>query len=240
MNPSIPETLLNDLRSITTTLENNLGDILQSVVLYGGVAKNELVKDTDRVNLMVVLSEINLTTLNQVGDGLSGKRSNQIHTTVLTKTDLGTSTDVFPIKYLDMQQDYEVLTGEDVVKDLEIGRDNLRLRCEQEIKNLMLKLRRMYIHSRKNPKALEGILLRSYYSFLQSGDALAELITGKVYHQEEEVVEAIGAIGLDADLMKKIVKLRSGESLGDEAAVKKIFEAFMTLVEKAAKMADEL
>ena len=54
MNPSIPETLLNDLRSITTTLETNLGDILQSVVLYGGLTKNELVKDTDRVTLMRV------------------------------------------------------------------------------------------------------------------------------------------------------------------------------------------
>jgi len=240
MNPSIPETLLNDLRSITATLETNLGDTLQSVVLYGGVAKNELVKDTDRVTLMIVLKEVNTATLEKVGDALDGKRQQQIQATVLTLADLNTSMDVFPIKFLDMQQDYEVLAGEDVVKSLEIGRANLRLRCEQEIKNLMLKLRRMYMNSRSNPKALEGMLLRGYYSFLQSGDALAELITGKEYRKEEEVVEAIGAIGLDAELLKRIAALRSGESLGDDAAVKQTVGEFMVMIEKAAKMADEL
>jgi hypothetical protein len=240
MNPSIPETLLNDLRSITTTLETNLGDILQSVVLYGGVTKNELVKDTDRVTLMIVLKEVNTATLEKVGDALDGKRQQQIQATVLTLSDLNTSMDVFPIKFLDMQQDYEVLAGEDVVKSLEIGRANLRLRCEQEIKNLMLKQRRMYMNSRSNPRALEGMLLRGYYSFLQSGDALAELITGKEYRKEEDVVEAIGAIGLDSELLKRIAALRSGESLGDDAAVKKTVGEFMAMIEKAAKMADEL
>jgi hypothetical protein len=240
MNPSIPETLLNDLRSITATLETNLGDTLQSVVLYGGVAKNELVKDTDRVTLMIVLKEVNTATLEKVGDALDGKRQQQIQATVLTLADLNTSMDVFPIKFLDMQQDYEVLAGEDVVKSLEIGRTNLRLRCEQEIKNLMLKQRRIYMSSRSNPRALEGMLLRGYYSFLQSGDALAELITGKEYRKEEEVVEAIGAIGLDAELLKRIAALRSGASLGDDAAVKKTVGEFMVMIEKAAKMADEL
>tara|TARA_B110000438_G_scaffold232381_1_gene228045 strand:- start:191 stop:913 length:723 start_codon:yes stop_codon:yes gene_type:complete len=240
MNPSIPETLLNDLRSITTTLETNLGDILQSVVLYGGVTKNELVKDTDRVTLMIVLKEVNTATLEKVGDALDGKRQQQIQATVLTLSDLNTSMDVFPIKFLDMQQDYEVLAGEDVVKPLEIGRANLRLRCEQEIKNLMLKQRRMYMNSRSNPRALEGMLLRGYYSFLQSGDALAELITGKEYRKEEDVVEAIGAIGLDSELLKRIAALRSGESIGDDAAIKKTVGEFMAMIEKAAKMADEL
>ena len=103
MNPSIPETLLNDLRSITATLETNLGDTLQSVVLYGGVVKNELVKDTDRVTLMIVLKEVNTATLEKVGDALGGKRQQQIQATVLTLADLNTSMDVFPIKFLDMQ-----------------------------------------------------------------------------------------------------------------------------------------
>ena len=83
-------------------------------------------------------------------------------------------------------------------------------------------------------------MLRGYYSFLQSGDALAELITGKEYRKEEDVVEAIGAIGLDSELLKRIAALRSGESLGDDAAIKKTVGEFMAMIEKAAKMADEL
>ena len=82
--------------------------------------------------------------------------------------------------------------------------------------------------------------MKGYYSFLKSGDALAELKTKEVYHNEEAVVEAIGTIGLDAGLMRKIAGLRQGESIGDSAAMKKTFEGFMAMIESAAQMADEL
>jgi hypothetical protein len=49
------------------------------------------------------------------------KRAKQIQLLTLTPADLSSSTDVFPIKFLDMQQDYEILHGEDLVKDLEVG-----------------------------------------------------------------------------------------------------------------------
>ena len=241
MNSSIPDTLKKDIQSLADSLKSNLNGTLKSVVLYGGLTKNDLVKDSDRVNLMVVLTEISASNLDKVGDALqASSRTQQVHPLVLSEADLKSSTDVFPIKFLDMKQDYDVLVGDDLVKDLEIGRDNLRLRCEQEIKNLMLKLRRMYMNSRNDEKALKGSLLKGYYSFLQSGDALAELKTGKVYRKESEVVDAIGSIGLDADLMKKIVAVRSDGSLGDAAQIKKTFEDFMAMIEKAAKMADEL
>ena len=241
MNPSIPDNLQADIQALAEGLQKSLGDKLKSVVLYDGMAKNEYIKENDLVCLMVVLTEVDTGNLDCVGEVLRGDpRQKQYQTLVLSERDLKTSTDVFPIRFLDMQQDYDVLVGDDVVKDLEISRDNLRLRCEQEIKNLLLRLRTLYINSGDNPKALEGALLKGYYSFLKSGDALAELKTKEVYHNEEAVVEAIGTIGLDAGLMKKIAGLRQGESIGDSAAMKETFEGFMAMIESAAQMADEL
>lgn len=240
MNTAIPESLKNDIQNVVSDLKNKLGGDLKSIVLYGGLVKNELVKDTDRVSLMLVVSASGLNVLDNIADAVIGKRAHQIQVTILTPAELQSSMDVFPIKFLDMKQDYEVLAGEDFVKGLEISRDNLRLRCEQEIKNLMLKFRRMYIYSRDNPEALKGILLRGYYSFLQSGDALAELKTGKTYRKEAEIIEAIGYIGLDAELLKSIAKLRSGVALENNEAVRNSAEKFMRMIEKASQMADEM
>ena len=213
MNSAIPENLASDINSFTSSLKNDLGDSLVAVVLYGGLVKNEMIKETDRVKIMIVVKSVKLSSLNKVGDALSStKRAKQIQLLTLTPADLSSSTDVFPIKFLDMQQDYEILHGEDLVKDLKVGRDHLRIRCEQEIKNLMLKLRSMYLRSRKDSKVLQKVLLKAYYSFLQSGDALAELKTGKVYRKENEILDGIESIGLDSTLMKKIQALRTSES----------------------------
>ncbi|MDB4813266.1 hypothetical protein OAH06_04040, partial [Akkermansiaceae bacterium] len=165
MNSAIPENLASDINSFTSSLKNDLGDSLVSVVLYGGLVKNEMIKETDRVKIMIVVKNANIPSLDKVGDALSStKRAKQIQLLTLTPADLSSSTDVFPIKFLDMQQDYEILHGEDFVKDLEVGRDHLRIRCEQEVKNLMLKLRSMYLRSRKDSKVLQKVLLKAYYS----------------------------------------------------------------------------
>jgi uncharacterized protein (UPF0335 family) len=217
-----------------------LGDSLVAVVLYGGLVKNEMIKETDRVKIMIVVKSVKLSSLNKVGDALSStKRAKQIQLLTLTPADLSSSTDVFPIKFLDMQQDYEILHGEDLVKDLEVGRDHLRIRCEQEIKNLMLKLRSMYLRSRKDSKVLQKVLLKAYYSFLQSGDALAELKTGKVYRKENEVLDGIESIGLDSALMKKIQALRISESAPEQETLHDLYERFMEMIVEAAEIADQ-
>jgi len=240
MNTSIPDALRDDIQSIVGNLKSKLGDNLISIVLSGGLIKNKLIKDTDRVQLMIVLKEVGLSQLDQTSAALAGKRARQIQATVLTEANLKSSTDVFPIRFLDMQQDYKVLHGSDLIKDLSISRENLRLRCEQELKNLLLKQRRVYLAIREDTEAMEAMLLRGYFTFLQSGDALAELTTGKVYRNDDEVLEAIGEIGLNVDLLKRISALRSGKSLGDASAVKHAVGEFMAMVEKASRMADEL
>ena len=241
MNPNVPKKLSSDIGDFVSTLKTDIGDDLVSAVLYGGLVKNDLIKETDRVKIMLVLKEVSISNLDKISDALvASKRARQVQLLTLTVSDLKTSTDVFPIKFLDMQQDYEVLTGEDLVEGLEVARDHLRIRCEQEIKNLMLRLRAMYMQSRKNNEALQKTLLKAYYSFLQSGDALAELKTGKVYRKENEVLEGIESIGLDSDLMKKIQELRNAESTSDLSDLQSLYEQFMNMIVKAAEMADQI
>ena len=241
MNSNIPIKLSAAIQSLASSLTESLSENLVSVVLYGGMVKNDFIKETDRVKMMIVLKEVTISCLDKISEALiSTKRARQIQLLTLTTSDLNTSTDVFPIKFLDMQQDYEVLSGDDVVKKLEVGRDNLRFRCEQEIKNLMLRLRAMYMQSRKNNEALQTMLLKGYYSFLQSGDALAELKTGKVYRKENEVLEGIESIGLDADLMRSILQLRSAEKVADLPTLQDLYEKFMNMIVEAAEMADQM
>ena len=91
----------------------------------------------------------------------------------------------------------------------------------------------------KDSKVLQKVLLKAYYSFLQSGDALAELKTGKVYRKENEILDGIESIGLDSALMKKIQALRTSESASEQETLHDLYERFMEMIVEAAEIADQ-
>ena len=66
MNSAIPENLASDISAFTSSLEKDLGDSLVSVVLYGGLVKNEMIKESDRVKIMVVIKDVKISNLDKV------------------------------------------------------------------------------------------------------------------------------------------------------------------------------
>ena len=142
----LPNGVQTAFESWTQDLEVTLADRLISAVIYDGIVKNEDARDTDSIRVMFVMNEMSVEILDVLRKVCRRfKLARQLQPFILTQEDLMTSTDVFPIRFLDMQQDYILLYGKDVLKDLIIKRDHLRLRCEQEIKNSMLRLRTSYL-----------------------------------------------------------------------------------------------
>ena len=241
MNPAIPQPLQKDIQQFVHSLTGALGEDLVSVVIYGGMAKNKVIKETDTVKLMVVIREVRTDILDRIaGPYMKNKRSNQIQLLTLSEEDLRSSTDVFPIKFLDMQQDYMVLAGQDLVEGLEISRENLRIRCEQELKNLMLRLRQTYIDHSSKPKILSSTMTKSYFVFLNGLDVLAELSTGNVYRQDDEIINACEELGLNMAPLKRLRQLRAGLIFDSTDEQKTTYEELMATVRQAASMADNL
>jgi len=237
----IPEPLATHINDFVDELDHSLGSSMVSVVMYGGMVKSKSIKDTDPINLMVVVREITTKILDQVSEPyMMSRRKDQLQLLTLSKEDLLSSTDVFPIKFLDMQQDYRVLKGEDLVKDLDVNRGHLRLRCEQEMKNLMLSLRQAYLKNSTRPKALSGVMKKSYSAFLSAADVLAELSTGSVYRSSEEILQAADGIGINITPLRRIQELNKGKIFTDPADQKKVYEELMATVRHSAAMADQL
>ena len=238
---TIPESLQKDLDDFVETLDHSLGSNMISVVLYGGLVKSKSVKDSDPINLMVIVREISTQILDQVAEPyLMSRRNDQIQLLTLSKEDLLTSTDVFPIKFLDMQQDYKILRGDDLVGELEITRAHLRLRCEQEMKNLMLRLRQTYLAKSQQPKALSGAMVKAYAAFISAADVLCELTTNQVFRSNEEVLKAAEEMGLDISPFRRIQALRQGQIFENPDEQKHVYGQLMATVRNAAALADQL
>ena len=63
---SLPESVRSGLERFCSQLAEALGDRLVSIILYGGLAKDEYEPRTSNVNVLVVLSDVSVEILDKV------------------------------------------------------------------------------------------------------------------------------------------------------------------------------
>lgn len=238
----IPTSLKEPLQLLCNRLADALGERLSSVVLYGELAKTgEYNRRSSVVNIMVVLSQVSVEILDTVASCIPMVVGDlRLSPMVLSEKDLRSSTDVFPTKFLDMQRHHLVLWGADLLSDLPIARDHIRLRCEQEIKNLMLRLRQLYVQRSKFSEAIENTLFGAASSLSGSLRVLIDLKTGDMPPGEQDVIDALDTLGLDSDVFSKLLALKRGELELDTPELKELYDDCMRFVQKAAELIDTL
>ena len=238
----LPVATRDALERFRGDLEAALGERLVAVVLYGGIAKGEYAPLTSDVNAMVVLRDATTATLDRmVAPVQEGMRDCRLAVMVLTEEDLRRSTDVFPVKFLDMQRHHRVLCGRDVLADLDIAEAHLRLRCEQEIKNLLLRLRQFYVQRQHRPELVEATLGRAVSSFLIDLSVVLLLKTGQVPTGKEAIAEAAAReLGLDGRVLYEVLALKGGTRQPNADELKRLYDEFMRSVEQAAEIVDGL
>lgn len=235
----IPDTLKPEADVLVTKLKHALGVDLVSVTAYGRWLIGDQPESSADLNLMVVVNEITTAKLDAIAAARGASRAaRRWQLLTLSNEDLAGSTDIFPIKFLNMQRRHCVLHGEDVLSTIEVARTHLRFRCEQEIKNLMLRLRYFYLNQNQNQRAMCATLVRAHQSLISSLAVLVELKTEKVPVDRDETIAEIGKLDIDTAAFAALAKLE-GEGVIELDALKQTYEQTMALVRQTARVADQ-
>ena len=104
----------------------------------------------DETRLLAVCNHIDFTTLQSI------KPLKEVPL-VMTKEELTDGVDVFPIEFLNIKQNYEVLHGEDCLADITISKKHLRHQLEFEFRSKLIHLREEYLQFKG--KDLEHLIL---------------------------------------------------------------------------------
>ncbi len=238
-----PRRIQEVLDQLSAELSEVLGADLVSIILYGSLGRGDkLETEHDVVNLMFVMRRVDCQSLDKIKEPiLRAEREIPLGTMTLTLDDLRSSCDVFPIKFHEMQLHHRVLAGADVLSDLEISEDHLRLRCEQELKNLMLRLRAIYLHQSQTSQQLLDTLFDSVRILLQGIGACLTVKTGIIPEQHGDLIDSFGAeFGIDIRVLQELLSLRESAQVPAAEDVKQIFDQFMQLVHDAAVAVDQM
>ncbi|MFA7658475.1 MAG: hypothetical protein WCY19_03485 [Candidatus Gastranaerophilaceae bacterium] len=200
---------------ITSNLIEKLKQVfdkkLVSVILYGSCAGDECENEFSDINIIVVIDNLLAIDLKNANSALKDfmKTKNPLPL-FMDKEEWFDSCDVYPIEYSDIKDRYRILHGEDIVKPLILEKTNLRLQCEHETKNLLIKLRQNYLAKSNDLKSIESLLKTTSKSFFALFRAILRLTENEVSFNHKDAINSLAEkVKMDKDVFLKLLDLRT-------------------------------
>lgn len=224
-------------------LASLFGQELQSIVLYGSAAGQAYHPKQSDFNFMVVLSENGLKALSKTSALVKKWKKNRTAMPLFVSQEyIQNSLDSFPVEFLNIQSSYKVITGIDVMADIRIDKQDVRLQCERELKGKLLHLREEYILTQGKTRAMKQLISRSIPTFTAIFNALLFLSNKPIPdNKQATILDACKEFKeIDETLFSDLLKVRSGDlKLKRDELVSKI-ELYIHQIQLLSQTIDQL
>ena len=242
LSDNLPDFLKTGIKVFSESLKAELGENISTLMLYGDLAQGIYAPHFFRSDLLLVVDSASPETLARIAPIVrQAMKEIRLNLMILTPEDLQCSCDVFPIKFLDMQQQHVLLHGQNLFSELEITDQHLRLRCEQELKNMLLRLRNFYLLRQQYPDMLLSSLEGRLSSFLLNLKVLLTLHHQDIPKNQSDLLQmAARQFGFDPTPFVDLLKVKQGLTSPTSDEIQHIYNAFLTTLEKLALIADRL
>ena len=235
----IPSRIKNNIQLFIQKLKEIYKQDLISVILYGSAASGEFVDKHSNLNFLVVLTNTDLENLREASRLMT--KFTIFNPLFLTENYIASSTDIFPIEFLDMQENYFVLYGRDILKDINIDITNLRFQCEQELKVKLINLKQLYLRINKNKTALRSLLFKSFTSILHILRNVLRLKAKLPAYKKEDILKELAAeFQIDMNIWGKILAAKVKQIKLNSKDTEQLFIDFIKELERVVDIVDKM
>ncbi|MBT5856220.1 hypothetical protein HOH87_06260 [bacterium] len=152
---------------------------------------------------------------------------------VMTVTEMTNSLDVFPIEFLDIQENAELIYGTDLLDTLKVDRKNLRHECEFYLRSYVLSLREDYIAGTMSLTQLVDVSMDEFLGLFRR---LVE-IWGDTYSKDPMMLmdQVAAKLRVSLDMSKTLLRQEvSSEELED------VFLVYLDEMTKIGRHVDQM
>lgn len=217
-------------------------DDILSIFVYGSATGRNFIPKVSDINAVVVVKEISMDFLQRSLRVIASAKRKRIQAPlILTEEHILSSLDVFPIEFLDMKENYVLVYGRDVLDDLVIQGEHIRLFCEQQIKGKLIRIRQAYLEVGLRKKGVEAILKESLAALIPIFRRILSLKGLEAPLDKEELFQKMQEVfGIDTQVMAAIWRdKRNDERIGGKD-VRDVFGCYITQLESLARAVDQL
>jgi len=219
---------------------NAFGEDLLSVILYGSSVTKEYDPKKSDLNFLIVLSEDGIERLHLAHELVATWRKRKVSTPLfLTKDYIESSLDTFPIEFLNLKRNHQLIVGEDVLEGISFKRDFIRMQCERELKGKLLLLRERYVETRGKHKILEELISASLPTFIFVFNGLLYLLNNEVPETKRETVSMLSkALDLDEELFLSLLHIETGTLKFSREEIDALFKRYAKEIRRLALLID--
>jgi predicted nucleotidyltransferase len=161
MTYALPASIRSRLDELAKDLETQLGPNLVSLLAFGSAARGGWDSAKSDVDLVLVLKDPSPKELLSIANTLTVARTSlRFEAVILQEDEIHRAADVFPLFYDDIRSCHVLLAGRDAFAKLEISDAHRRVRIEQELREVQIRLRRVFVDSLGAPNPLAGAIER--------------------------------------------------------------------------------
>ncbi len=238
----VPAPVTQALDRLKEDLVRAAGPNLAGLILYGGVARGRYRPGKSDVNVLVLLNDASASALTAIAPALqTAWRSAGVEPMLLTPAEVPRAASAFPTKFLDIKNHHVVLAGSNPLAGLDVPQEHVRLRIEQAIRNLLLRLRHGYVRAGGDATTLARLLTQIARPFALELAALLQL-AGKDVPEEDRSAAifdaAATAWGLDRESLAHLAALRQDSRPAVDVAI--LYRGVLDALTRAADVADRM
>lgn len=222
-------------------LENYRGR-MHSIYITGTSITDDYNEKSSDVNSILVLKEMDIKFLEIIAPLGRKHGNNRVAAPLIMTPDyINSSRDVFPVEFLNFKLIHSTVFGEDIFKDIEISRTDLRYQCEREIKTKLIWLRQGYLSSMGDRKTLTAGFVKSITGYMPLFRALIVLFGKEPPVKQGDVITALSeAMNVNTDAFKKVLKEKRERVNLSIEEINSMFEDYYAATEKLGNMVDEI
>ncbi len=239
---SMPEQLKKIIKDFTEDINEFFGNEVKSIILYGSAATEEYIPGKSDVNFLVCLSESGIEKINLVSEKVRSWQGQNISVPLfLTTSYIQESLDSFPVEFFNISQTYQVIQGEDILKDLKFNKKDVRLQCERELKGKLLTLRQGYILTRGKRKKMSALINESMVTFTSIFKALLFLKDSEVPIKKSDVILSMcREFDLDESIFSLLLAHRNNSVKVSKEQLHAILKKYIKEIQSLSKAVDSL
>ena len=198
------------VHDLADELRENAPTRVEALYVVGSVLTPDFQPAVSDINTLVLLPGESISFLDFLIEiGRRFKKERLAPPLVMGEEYVYRSLDVFPIEFLNFREIHHVLFGPDILTDLVIEFEPLRLQCEREIKARLLWLNQTYLETMASEKLLAPRLIDSVTGYFPLMRALLVLASLKPPLAERDLIVRTGElVGLDDDIFLRLRNMK--------------------------------
>jgi hypothetical protein len=230
----IPKDPKSIFSNVVDDYKRIFGKDLVSVMVYGSAASGEYKPGKSDINFMVVLSEAGMDGLDRALGVVSNWRKHNVATPLfLTENYIRTSLDVFPVEYLNLKNNYQMIYGKDILDGLIFAPQFVRLQCEREIKGKLLLLREAFLETGGKAKRLRGLAGESLKAFSAIFVGLLYLKGQPLPERKRDITRKMcDMFGMDKVLFDTLFDVGEERTMPSEQELIRLFMDYLKQIRK--------